>query len=156
MNGNIGCIITAVIAMKNSRQMLTSILKTTQIGQASIRFALKGSMRPSLRKVLESQLQEYDAIENEVYAIGSQRGWELPEPFTASGIIAAALTRAKFSRSNTDSRIANMMIQSNTKGLIRGLVDLHQFNSNDSQINTVSQKLLDCETANIRQMQQFL
>ena len=33
---------------------------------------------------------------------------------------------------------------------------LHQFPSSDSQVQMVSQKLLDCETANIRQMQGYL
>lgn len=145
-----------VITMKNSQQMLTSILKTTQIGQTNIRNVLKSSMRPSLRKALESQLQEYDAIESEAYAIGSQRGWELPEPSAANGIVSAVLTRAKLLRGNTDSRIANMMIQENTKGMIRGFSDLHQFNRSDSQINTISQKLLDCEMSNIRQMHPYL
>ena len=34
--------------------------------------------------------------------------------------------------------------------------NLHQFPSSDSQVQMVSQKLLDCETANIRQMQGYL
>ena len=49
-----------------------------------------------------------------------------------------------------------MMIQGNTRGMIKGLKTLHQFGQQDEQINTLSQKLLDCETANIRQMQGYL
>jgi len=59
-------------------------------------------------------------------------------------------------RGDCDSMIADMMIQGSMKGMIRGLKDLHQFPSQDSQVNTLSQRLLDCETANIRQMQLFL
>ena len=57
---------------------------------------------------------------------------------------------------NTDSRIADILIQGNTKGMIRGLKNLHQFEGLDHQIKILSQKLLDCETAHIRQMQGFL
>ena len=67
-----------------------------------------------------------------------------------------AMTRMKLSRGNRDSRIADMMIQGNTKGMIKGLKNLHQFPQPDEKIRTLSQKLLDCETANIRQMQSFL
>lgn len=61
--------------MKTSQEMLSSILKTTQMGQVGIRSVLNASMRPGLRKALESQLQEYDSIESQAHAIAGQRGW---------------------------------------------------------------------------------
>ena len=142
--------------MKNSKEILSSVLKTTQMGQLGIRSVLDTSMRPGLRKALESQLREYDAIESEAHAIASQRGWEVEELDPALRFMTDAMTRMKLSRGNCDSRIADMMIQGNTKGMIKGLKNLHQFPQPDEKIRTLSQKLLDCETANIRQMQSFL
>ena len=142
--------------MKNSKEILSSILKTTQMGQIGIRSVLDNSMRPGLRKALESQLQEYDSIESEAHSIATQRGWELPELDPAVRLMTDMTTRMKLSHGNSDSKIADMMIQGNTKGMIKGLKNLHQFPEADSQISTLSQKLLDCETANIRQMQGFL
>lgn len=142
--------------MKNSAQMLSSILKTTQMGQVGIRSVLDNSMRPGLRKALESQLREYDSIETEAHAIATRRGWELQELDPAVRFLADRMTRIKLSRKNTDSRIADMMIQGNTKGMIKGIKNQHQFTENDAMVNTLSQKLIDCETANIRQMQSFL
>ena len=66
------------------------------------------------------------------------------------------MTRMKLHGKNTDSKIAGMMIQGNTRGMIKGLKNIHQFLGQDAQVKTVSQKLLDCETANIRQMQGYL
>lgn len=63
--------------MKNSREILTSVLKTTQMGQIGIRSVLDTSMRPGLRKALESQLREYDSIETEAHSIATQRGWDM-------------------------------------------------------------------------------
>lgn len=142
--------------MKNSKEILSSILKTTQMGQIGIRSVLDTSMRPGLRKALESQLHEYDSIESEAHTIASQRGWELPELDPAVRMMSNMMTRMKLSRGNSDSKIADMMIQGNTKGMIKGLKNLHQFPDQDHQISILSQKLLDCETANIRQMQGFL
>ena len=149
-------ILFPVMNMKSSKEILSSLLKTTQLGQAGIRSALDKRMRPSLRKALESQLREYDCIESEAHAIASQRGWELRELEPASLFFSNLWIRIKLTIGNCDSRIADMMIQGNTKGMIRGLKNMHQFPSQDSQINTLSQRLLDCETANIRQMQMFL
>ncbi|MBQ8834658.1 MAG: hypothetical protein IJ001_07025 [Oscillospiraceae bacterium] len=142
--------------MKNSKEILSSLLKTTQMGQIGIRSVLDTSMRPGLRKALESQLHEYDSIESEAHAIATQRGWELPELDPTVRFMTDMMTRMKLTRGNSDSRIADMMIQGNTKGMIKGLKNIHQYPEQDQQISILSQKLLDCETANIRQMQGFL
>lgn len=151
-----GSILPLVMKMKNSKEMLSSILKTTQMGQVGIRSVLDTNMRPALRKALESQLREYDSIESEAHSIASQRGWELPELQPAVRFMADMMTRSKLRFGNTDSKIAGMMIQGNTRGMITGLKNAHQFNKQDEQISILTQKLLDCETANIRQMQSYL
>ena len=142
--------------MKNSKEILTSVLKTAQMGQVGIRSLLDTTMQPALRSALESQLREYDAIETEAHAIASQRGWELRELDPAVRFLSDRMTRVKLVGSNRDSRIADMMIQGNTRGLIQGIRGLHQYPSRDDRVSGITQKLLDCETANIRQMQQFL
>lgn len=142
--------------MKNDRQMLNSILTTTQMGQLSIQKVLDLSMRPGLRKALQSQLQEYDSIESEAHALASQRGWELQEIQPGKRLMTGIMTHMKLSHGNSDSKIAGMMIQGNTRGMIQGLKDLHQYQQQDSHVSALSQRLLDCETANIRQMQTFL
>ena len=149
-------ILEMVMNMKNDRQMLSSILKTTQTGQISIQNVMDTSMRPALRKALQSQLQEYNSIESEAYALASQRGWELRELQPGKRISVGIKTRMKLRHGNPDSKIADMMIQGNTAGMILVLKNLHQFEQQDSQVSLLSQKLLDCETANIRQMQTFL
>lgn len=142
--------------MKNSKEILSSVVKTAQMGQTGIRSVLDTSMRPSLRKALESQLREYNSIETEAHTIASQRGWELKELDPGVRMMTDMMTRMKLHGRNTDSKIADMMIQGNTRGMVKGLKNLHQFPSSDSQVQMVSQKLLDCETANIRQMQGYL
>ena len=149
-------ILEMVITMKNDRQMLSSILKTTQTGQVSIQKVLDTSMRPGLRKALQSQLQEYNSIESEAYALATQRGWELQELQPGKRIAVGIRTRMNLRHGNPDTKIADMMIQGNTQGMILVLKNLHQFQQQDSQVSALSQRLLDCETANIRQMQAFL
>ena len=149
-------ILEMVINMKNDRQMLSSILKAAQSGQVSIQKVMDISMRPTLRKALQSQLQEYNSIEAEAYALASQRGWELRELQPGKRLAVGIKSKVKLSHGNPDSKIADMMIQGNTQGMILILKNLHQFQQQDSQVSVLSQRLLDCETANIRQMQTFL
>ena len=132
------------------------MLKTIQMGQVEIRSVLDTTLGSSLRNTLEAQLREYDSIETEAYTIALQRGWDLPELDFGRRILKDRLTRMKINGRNTDSSIADILIRGHTKGMIRGLKNLHQFEGQDHQIRTLSQKLLDCETAHIRQMQGFL
>ena len=142
--------------MKKNQQFLSALLKTIQMGQVEIRSVLDTSLGSNLRNTLESQLQEYDSIETEAYTIALQRGWELPELDPGRRFLKDRMTRMKLNVRNTDSRIADILIQGNTKGMIQGFKNLHQFDGQDHQIRILSQKLLDCETAHIRQMQAFL
>lgn len=142
--------------MKNSKEILSSLLKTTQMGQVGIRSVLDTSMGSNLRKALQSQLREYDMIETEAHTLACQRGWELPELDPAIRVMADMMTRARLSGRGSDAKIAGMMIQGNTRGMIKGLKNIHQYSGNDAPIRILSQKLLDCENANIRQMQEYL
>ena len=142
--------------MKNSQQILSSVLKTAQMGQVGIRSVLDTRMRPGLRKALEQQLREYDQIETEAHALASQRGWELKDLDPALRMMSKMVTRMKLSAGGSESKIADMMIHGSTKGMIKGLRNMHQFPREDSRISALSQKLLDTENANIRQMQAFL
>lgn len=142
--------------MKNNKEVLTSLLKTAQMGQVGIRSVLDTGMEASLRDALESQLREYDTIETEIHALASQRGWELRELDPAVRFMADMMTRSRLTGKNSDSKIAGMMIQGNTRGMIKGLKNIHQYTGQDIPVRVLSQKLLDYETENIRQMQQFL
>ncbi len=142
--------------MNSNHTLLTELLKTAQLGQVEIRSLLDTVMQPQLRSTLKKQLQEYESIETEALAIALRRGWELPEMDTVLRFLTDRVIRLKLSGQNTDSRIADILIQRNTKGIIRGLRQLHRSSSEDPQIRILSQKLLDCENANIRQMQTFL
>lgn len=149
-------ILLPVMKMKTSKEVLSSLLKTTQMGQIGIRSVLDTCMRPTLRKALESQLHEYDAIETEAHSMASRRGWELRELDPGVRFMTDMMVRMRLTGKNTDSKIAAMMIQGNTKGLIKGTRNLNQFTGQDDSLQILTQKLLDCETANIRQMQGFL
>lgn len=142
--------------MNNSQEMLSSILKTTQMGQIGIRSVLDNRMQPKLRAALQEQLKEYDRLESEAHTLAAQRGWEPAELDPAVRAMADMMTRMKLSLNGNDSKIADMMIQGNTKGMTKGLKVRHKLPKADSQIMILSQKLLDTENANIRQMQSFL
>lgn len=142
--------------MKSSSDILSSILKTTQMGQIGIRSVLNAPLRASLKDALRSQLREYDSIEKEALALASSRGWELKQLNPTIKHMTNMMSKAQLSVGNSSSRAAAMTIQGNTKGIIKGYKNLNQFSVSDERVTELSRKLLACEQANIRQMQEFL
>ena len=142
--------------MNQNQTLLSTVHKTTQRSQVGIRSLLDTAIHPQLRSILEQQLREYEALETEACRIALQRGWELPEMDTFLRFLTDRMTRMQLGGRNHDSCIADILIRMNTKGMIRSLRELNRFPENDYQIRILSQKLLDCEKANIRQMQSFL
>jgi hypothetical protein len=93
---------------------------------------------------------------SQAFDIAAARGWELKEVDPAVRTMANMMSKARLMFGAQDSKIAAMMIQGNTRGMIMGLKDLHQSQQVDPQVRDISQRLLDTEDANIKQMQGFL
>ena len=112
--------------MKTNKEILSSLLKTTQMGQIGIRSVQKRAESPELQQALDSQLREYDKIEREAHNIANMRGWVLPELNPGIRTMSEMMSRMKLMGSRKDSKIAGMMIQGNTRGVITNLKNLHQ------------------------------
>ena len=126
------------------------------MGQVGIRSVEKAANSQRLKEALKSQLHEYDTIEREAYALAKDRGWSLKELNPMARTMSDMAARSKLMYNKNDSRIAEMMVQGNTRGVIKSLKNLHRYHQNDGRITALSEKLLECENNNIRQMEDFL
>ncbi len=142
--------------MKSSYEVLSSVIKTTQMGQIGIRSVLNMPLDTKLKKALQSQLNEYDVIEREALQIARTRGWDPKELNPSIKAMTNMMTRTRLCYGNVSSKAAAMMVNGNTRGMIKGLKNLHHYDGNDERITGIARKLLDCEEENIRQMQRFI
>lgn len=142
--------------MKGSKDVLSSVVKTAQMGQIGIRSVLNMPIRASLKDTLRSQLREYDKIEQEGLELATHRGWDIKQQSPSVMHMTNMMTKTRLSFGNVSSKAAAMMIQGSTKGMIKGYKNLNQFSASDEQVNILSRKLLSCEEENIRQLQGFL
>jgi hypothetical protein len=88
--------------------------------------------------------------------LARERGWQLAELNPMARTMADMASRSKLMYNKNDSKIAEMMVQGNTRGVIKSLKNLHRYHQNDGQVTAMAQKLLDCENNNIKQMEGFL
>ena len=142
--------------MKGNKDVLSSIIQTAQMGQIGIRSVLNAPLRTNLKSALRSQLREYDTIEREALDLAQVKGWTLKELNPAVKHMTNMMTKTKLSYGDRSSKAAALMIQGNTRGIIKGYKNLNQFAVPDERIAALSRKLLDCEKENIQQMQGYL
>lgn len=145
-----------VINMKGSKDVLSSIIKTAQMGQIGIRSVLNTPVRASLQDALRSQLREYDKIEREALSLASSRGWELKQQSPSVKLMTNMMTTTRLRFGDSSSKAAAMMIQGSTKGIIKGYKNLNQYADGDERVTELAKKLLQCEQSNIQQLQGFL
>lgn len=148
-------ILSPVIHMNDSREVLTSLLKAAQLGQTVIRSVLDQAMDTELSSILRCQLKELTGIESETRSVACQRGWELGDLTPAERFLADHRKRRKLRSQEANSAIAAFLIQSTIKTRIQVLKTLHRCQNRDP-VSTLTQKLIDCQTATIRQLESFL
>ncbi len=142
--------------MKTNKEILCSILKTTQMGQVGIRSVQEQAEKSELKQALASQLREYDQIESEARELARQRGWQLQELNQGVAVMSDMMSRAMLAGGDRDSKIAGMMIQGNTRGVIKGLKNAHRHAHPDGKVSALAEKLLSTEDRNIAEMRPFL
>lgn len=142
--------------MKNSQEILSSVLKTTQMGQLGIRSVLGRITDSSLKEAVRSQLREYDSIESEAHRIALKNGWNVPELHSGAKLMLGQMARLSMTAKNHDSRIAAMMLLGNANGIIKSAKCLHHSANPDTEVVALTNQLLETESANIAQMQKFL
>lgn len=142
--------------MKNSKEVLSSILKTSQMGQVGIRSVRDAAVKEDMKQALQEQLRQYDAIETQAQQIAAERGWQLEELRPSAKAMAGMMARMRLQGRNKDSKIAALMVNGNTRGIIKGLKNAHRYHGRDARICALSQALLDCENENIRKMEPFI
>ena len=126
------------------------------MGQSGIKSVLDRPMNPALYQELVSQMQEYAQIESGARRLLQDRKLPAKKGSTSPIPGAKLMARARLATGNANSKIAGMMIQGNTRGMITGLKDLHRTDRPDPDVAALSRRLLDCETAGIGAMQPYL
>lgn len=140
----------------NDEQFLTSMLHTVQMGQTGIRSVMKNAVGSQLKTELKAQLKEYDALEKETLRLAASKGFELKDLNPALETMSTMMSKVQLMGDEVDSKIAGMLIQGNTRGMILGLKNLRKASKADSNVRDLAQRLLNRENMNIQKSQQFL
>ena len=142
--------------MMNDKHILTSMLHTVQMGQTGIRSVIPKAISSALKHELNLQLKEYDTLEQETLSLAKSKGLTLTNLNPALETMSNMISKMQLIGGQTDSKIAGMLIQGNTRGVILGLKNLRTASKTDPSVCKLAQKLLDQEDKNIQRTRQYL
>lgn len=126
------------------------------MGQSGIRCVMDRAIGPGLKTELKSQLKEYDALEKETLNLAKTQGWKLTNLNPALETMSSMMSKLQLMGGETDSKIAGMLIQGNTRGMIQGIKNLRKTPNVSASVKALSDKLLNLENMNIQKSQQYL
>lgn len=143
--------------MENDIPMLNSIRRSTQMGCYGIKNVMNETVNRDFRNVLRSQLNEYEQIYTEADRLLRERGGRAHDlnPMAKYGSALTAKVRVRTSLDPT-AKIAEMMLQGNTRGMIKSMHNIRTMGVLDPKVSSLSKRLLQTEQANFNQMKAYL
>ena len=142
--------------MINSQRVLNDIIKTSQMGINGINVVMDKTTQPALRQALKVQRREYSDNEQQAKLLARQKVYRIDQLKPISRKMGALMSKGQLLMGEPNSKIAGMMIQGNTRGMILSLKNMRRCDCPDPQVADLSQKLLDTEKNNIVSMQGFV
>ena len=143
--------------MENDIPMLQSIRKATQMGCHGIDTIMDETLNRPFRNALKSQYKEYEEMFHEADRLLRERGAEPKNvnPLAKLGSAMSSKMKVRTSSEPTE-KIAELMVQGNTRGMIKSMHNIRTMGVLDPKVSCLSNRLLQTEQANIDQMKQFL
>lgn len=142
--------------MINSQRVLNDIIKTSQMGINGINVVMDKTSEPALRQALKVQRQEYSDIEQKAKLLAQRKGYRIDQIKPITRRMGAVMSKSQLLLGEPNSKIAGMMIQGNTRGMILSLKNMRRCNDPDPQVAELAQKLLETEKNNIGSMVGFV
>lgn len=142
--------------MTQDIQMLNQIRQTTQMGQVGIRAVRKYTPTSAFDNAMQTQYVEYDRICKDADKLLAKH-CGTPKNLSPLAKAGAAMSARFIARTDEKgSQIAKMMIEGNTKGMIKSLHGLHSLQPKDKQVTALAERLLQTEIDNIESMKRYL
>ena len=142
--------------MINSQRVLNDIIKTSQMGLNGINVVMEKTRQPALRQALKVQRREYSDIEQQAKLLAQRKGYKIDQIKPITRRMGAMMSKTQLMVGEADSKIAGMMIQGNTRGMILSLKNMRRCNQPDAQVAELAQKLLQTEKNNVDSMVGFV
>ena len=137
--------------MISEKEVLLHIGETADMGRDSIACALKHAHDPSLRQMLQRQMQTYDRFFSRADAALRARGHDpivAPKMARAGARMMVQMQTAM--APDTDAKILQLVIEGSAKGVAKITETLRKYDGEDTEVLDLARDLTRAEEENIR------
>ncbi|MCI5847321.1 MAG: hypothetical protein SOZ54_07325 [Candidatus Limiplasma sp.] len=136
-------------------EMLQYVYKTADMGCEGID-AVESHAEEKLLKELKRERAEYEHIRGQADQLIRRRG-DMPGGTGPMAKLSADLMSAiQMSMDDSRGKIAEMMIQGTTMGIVKTIRHLRDYDGQDDEPRALGQRLLDTQESNVEKMKAYL
>ena len=139
----------------NDNEFLNLISKNAEMGKVGIDSIMEYTRDEKMREALRVQAKEYDKIYAEAGQMLRERNAEVKHLNPMAKIGSEMTSAMKTMTDHSTAKIAEMMIQGSTMGVTKLMKNRADYDGNDKDILSLSDKLLSTEERNIKTMKGF-
>lgn len=142
--------------MKQDENLLNKIYQDTKMGEESINVLLKSVGETKLRSDLITQMEGYASLNTKAKKqIYENRESPVEEAFFTK-LMASGMTRMNAAAASTPQKIAEMMIQGSTMGIVEAKKALSQCKNASRPAKKLADEVIAFEQNNIERLKEYL
>lgn len=142
--------------MSKDVEMLEFICKNTEMGRDNITNLIHELEPGQLRNALEKQARGYEKAYDEAEKMLKARG-EAPSPASKMAKTMAHMNmEMRRLMDDSDSQVAEMVIQGSTMGITKMTQRLHDYEGHNPAITALAGQQIRAEQSNIEEMKKYL
>jgi hypothetical protein len=142
--------------MEGNVEFLNYIHQNSEMGKDTIKKLLNISKDEEYKKMLQSQLEEYNMIYDTTERKLKELNKEAKDINALSKVSTYFMINLNTLANKTSSHISEMMIQGSTMGIIDITKKLKEYKSADKEILDLANKLLNLEQSNVEECKKYL
>lgn len=142
--------------MEGNVEFLNYIHQNSEMGKDTIKKLLNISKDEEYKKMLQSQLEEYNMIYDTTERKLKELNKEAKDINAFSKVSTYFMINLNTLANKTSSHISEMMIQGSTMGIIDITKKLKEYKSADTEILDLANKLLNLEQSNVEECKKYL
>ena len=136
-------------------ELLQYIYKTADMGCEGIDAVEKHAEEKMLDELMRER-KEYEHIRGQADTMIHKGGEEPAGAGMMAKLSADMMSMGQMAMDDSRSRIAEMMIQGTTMGIVKTIRHLRDYEGDDEQARKLGQRLLDTQESNVEKMKAYL
>lgn len=137
-------------------EMLNYVYQNAEMGRDALTQLIQITNDTKFRKTMEAQLSEYQNVFDSAEKMIQERNEQAKGVGPMAKISSRLMVNAKTMMDSSPSKMAQMLIQGSTMGVVEVTRHMKDYDGSDERVNDISQKLLRTEQQNIEEMKKYL